>query len=664
MKNCPVCTKSYKTDALFCPFDGTALVEALSVNADSQTQTYPDNSNRVIGGKYRLERLLGSGGMGEVHLARHLDCNYQLAIKLLYKYQKVTPDVIERFRREAQIASSIKHPNTVWVFDFGEEPDFFFLAMEYVKGNTLRDVLVKLRHITEPGKLANYCRQMGAALTELHGSNIVHRDLKPENVMITTVDEVESLRVLDFGIAYAMDALRLTPPGGGAGTLPYMSPEQLNGKATPRTDIYAMAAIFYELVTGNWIYATQPLTELKITQAEVVNKILYEDPVRLDESIAHLPAGLSEVLFRGLAKNPESRQSNVNDFVNEFLNAWKITTDPVRNQKLNVSQLDIFLSVAKEDYSTAMEIAEKLRAENITVGLNPPEDYEFFEGFSDIAGKIASAKLVALLCSDAALRSRLVKQTVQIAWKYDKPCLPVQVAPVSYSEQLDYWLDGQKTIRVFEGSVKSWLSELVARIKPQSKSAFRGLGAPQTSVVNLTQKKARDLASLRRMASFTDQIWVTPANVNQSRQPTAVFRGLGAAQPAAIQKICVGDSVRLVVELDQTGYLLLLNEGADNTVYCLCPSLFAPNDRLTPGQHIFPQSNSRYDSFVITGNSGREKLLAIITDEPLGLGWMTRDPNEPAKVLSEDDKNILISALRNLDVRVWTALATYFDVSM
>ena len=169
MKNCLVCTKSFETNVLFCPYDGAALVAALSDHSKSQTQPYQDNSKRVLAGKYQLERLLGKGGMGEVHLARHLDCNYQLAVKLLYKYQKVTPDVIERFRREAQIAAAIKHPNTVWVFDFGEEPDFFYLAMEYVKGKTLREVLVELRRITEPGKIAGYCRQLYKPSKELEG---------------------------------------------------------------------------------------------------------------------------------------------------------------------------------------------------------------------------------------------------------------------------------------------------------------------------------------------------------------------------------------------------------------------------------------------------------------------------------------------------------------
>lgn len=110
--------------------------------------------------------------------------------------------------------------------------------------------------------------------------------------------------------------------------------------------------------------------------------------------------------------------------------------------------------------------------------------------------------------------------------------------------------------------------------------------------------------------------------------------------------------------------MLLLNIGTTKKVYCLCPSLFAPDTQLTPGRTILPQKDSKYPSFVISGKPGREHLLAIITEEPLELNWMPTDPKIPACVLSQEDIKALIDQLRNLDGNRWTALSTYFDVSV
>ena len=124
----------------------------------------------------------------------------------------------------------------------------------------------------------------------------------------------------------------------------------------------------------------------------------------------------------------------------------------------------------------------------------------------------------------------------------------------------------------------------------------------------------------------------------------------------------LGNRVCLAIESDRAGHLLLLDEGTSGKIYCLCPSVFAPETRLPGGRTYLPQQGSRYDAFEVSGRPGREHLLAILTDEPLGLDWMPNDPNVPARVLSPADIDKLLDRLRDLEADRWTALSTYFDV--
>lgn len=148
-------------------------------------------------------------------------------------------------------------------------------------------------------------------------------------------------------------------------------------------------------------------------------------------------------------------------------------------------------------------------------------------------------------------------------------------------------------------------------------------------------------------------------------QRTAVrsaVRGLGAPQDDVQHGHRLGSRVCLAIESDRAGHLLFLDEGPEGIIYCLCPSQFAPDPHLQPGRSYLPQVGSRYDSFVVTGKAGREHLLAIVTEEPLGLDWLPSYPRVPARVLSQDDISILLAQLRGLDGDRWTALSTYFDV--
>jgi Domain of unknown function (DUF4384) len=169
--------------------------------------------------------------------------------------------------------------------------------------------------------------------------------------------------------------------------------------------------------------------------------------------------------------------------------------------------------------------------------------------------------------------------------------------------------------------------------------------------------------TLLSVARFTDLIWPLPADQMQQDRLKGAFRGMGAPQARAGFSFHLGSRIALAIDSDRLAYLLLLNRGADGTLYCLCPSSFVPRELLPQGRSYFPQRHSRYSAFELSGKPGREHLLAILSDKPLGMNWYPSGPESPARLLDEADVELLISRLRELKAGSWVALFTYFDVS-
>jgi len=217
----------------------------------------------IVDGRYRIERVLGEGGMGAVYLAEHTHMRKRVAMKLLHAEMSADPEVLARFRREAEAAAHVEHPNVASATDFGQLDDgSFFLILEYVEGRSLRSVLEA--GAMPAARVLHIARQMCLALERAHAAGIVHRDLKPENVMLVQkVDDPDFVKVLDFGIA-KMEAQSprdarepLTRLGTILGTPEYMAPEQALGEAvTPSADLYAVGVMMYEMSTGKHPFDT------------------------------------------------------------------------------------------------------------------------------------------------------------------------------------------------------------------------------------------------------------------------------------------------------------------------------------------------------------------------------------------------------------------------
>ncbi len=198
----------------------------------------------LLGGRYRVVRHLGSGGMASVLLCQDERLDRQVAVKRLHADSPA--DVEQRFAREAKVGASLNHPNLVSVFDTATDDENVFIVMEYVDGEALARTLK--RGPLEPDRVAAMVRDVGAALDHVHAHGVVHRDVKPGNVLLRR-DGVAKL--VDLGIATAQDHTRLTHSGMVLGTAAYMAPEQLEGgETTPATDIYALAVVAYESLTG------------------------------------------------------------------------------------------------------------------------------------------------------------------------------------------------------------------------------------------------------------------------------------------------------------------------------------------------------------------------------------------------------------------------------
>jgi serine/threonine-protein kinase len=264
---------------------------------------------QTIDQRYRVEALLGEGGMGLVYRVIHTRLNKPLAIKVLRRENTKDPEVLARFRREAESASGIGNQHIVDITDFGElEDGSTYFVMECLEGLDLIDAIDVAQRMPEERAIhiaIQLCRALGAA----HDAGIVHRDLKPENVFLIRRNDTEDfVKVLDFGIAkVANGPKRLTRAGEVLGTPHYMSPEQCEGDGVDhRTDIYALGVLLYEMVTG---YVPHDAD----TMMGILTKQMYEDPIPPKVRVPQVSEQLELLIMRCLEKKPEQRYQTMHE---------------------------------------------------------------------------------------------------------------------------------------------------------------------------------------------------------------------------------------------------------------------------------------------------------------------------------------------------------------
>src|SRR5215211_2634362 len=263
----------------------------------------------LLGDRYRVRRPLGLGGMAQVLLCEDVKLGRLVAVKRLHA--ESADDVERRFLREARLGAALNHPNLVSVFDTVVDEDGLLIVMEYVEGEALTRVL--RGGPLEPDRVVHMVRDVAAGLDHAHAHGVIHRDVKPGNVLLRN-DGVAKLA--DLGIATAVDLTRITRSGELLGTAAYMAPEQLDGlEPRPASDVYALAAVCFEALTGR-----RP--RQGSNAFELAHRIAIEPPPDPREHLPSAPAAAAEALERGMARDPRERTASAGLFASELASAF------------------------------------------------------------------------------------------------------------------------------------------------------------------------------------------------------------------------------------------------------------------------------------------------------------------------------------------------------
>jgi serine/threonine protein kinase len=276
----------------------------------------------VLLDRYEVGRLLGAGGMAEVFEGRDRLLARRVAIKVLQAQFVRDPSFLIRFKREAQAAASLSHPNIVGVYDTGSEDGTHFIVMEYVDGRTLKEV-IRAEGPLYPERAAEICADVCSALAAAHARGLIHRDIKPGNVMLTPDGKV---KVMDFGIARATTSETITQTAAVVGTAQYISPEQAQGQTVDyRSDLYSVGCCLYEMLTG-----TVPFTGA--TPVAIAYRHVREDPTPPRMLNPDVPRPLEAITLKAMAKLPDNRYqtaAELHDDLERFRNGRPVLATPL-----------------------------------------------------------------------------------------------------------------------------------------------------------------------------------------------------------------------------------------------------------------------------------------------------------------------------------------------
>jgi serine/threonine-protein kinase len=293
--------------------ESTALeVEAQKIASENWKQSPPQ---RV--GKYEILELLGSGGMGSVHKARHIETGQIVALKQLLPHFVSNPNNVRRFYREAKAIKALKHPNIASLVEVSSDELVHFIAMEHVEGRTLAHIISSEGPL-ELKRTLQFAKQTGLALRVAHARGIIHRDIKPSNLL---VQKDGTVKVLDFGLAKALNNREhgslvfstdsITKTGVLVGTVNYMSPEQLMGKPLDqRSDIFSLGIVIYEMATGKLPFPGDSL-------AAKITAVLDSPPVPLRQFFSDWPAEFEKIAYNCLEKDPDRRYQSANELIRD-----------------------------------------------------------------------------------------------------------------------------------------------------------------------------------------------------------------------------------------------------------------------------------------------------------------------------------------------------------
>lgn len=264
--------------------------------------------SKVFGSRYEVIDRIGAGGMAIVYKAKDLLLNRTVTVKVLREQFLSDEDFVRRFRREAQAAASLSHPNIVSIYDVGKDGEIEYIVMEYVEGRNLKEIIKEYAPLS-PEQAINLANQIGEAIRHAHQHHIIHRDIKPHNILVTADGRA---KVTDFGIARAASSATVTHTGDIVGSVHYLSPEQAKGlPSNERSDLYSLGIILYELLTGKVPYDGE-------TPIAIALKHLQEEPTLPSRLNPRVGKDLENVIMRAVAKSPEHRYPSAREFLEDL----------------------------------------------------------------------------------------------------------------------------------------------------------------------------------------------------------------------------------------------------------------------------------------------------------------------------------------------------------
>ncbi|WP_227395571.1 Stk1 family PASTA domain-containing Ser/Thr kinase [Jeotgalibacillus aurantiacus] len=267
--------------------------------------------------RYKIIRTIGSGGMANVYLAHDMILNRDVAVKMLRLDYVGDGDMLKRFQREAQSATSLAHPNIVSMYDVGDEDDYYYLVMEYVEGMTLKEYIKEFSPVSLDDAV-KIMSQLTSAISHAHHNGIIHRDIKPQNILI---DRDGTVKITDFGIAMALSATAMTQTNSVMGTVHYLSPEQARGgTASKKSDIYSLGIVMYEMITGRLPFEGESAISiaLKHLQSELPHPSSY---------ISNLPQSVENVILKSTAKDEFYRYRSADEMYDDLKTVLDISRE-------------------------------------------------------------------------------------------------------------------------------------------------------------------------------------------------------------------------------------------------------------------------------------------------------------------------------------------------
>jgi eukaryotic-like serine/threonine-protein kinase len=264
-----------------------------------------------LSGRYKVLEMIGGGGMANVYLAHDMILDRDVAVKMLRLDFANDEEFIRRFRREAQSATSLAHPNIVSIYDVGEENDLYYIVMEYVEGQTLKQY-IQLNSPLQVEETLEIMKQLTSAISHAHQNHIVHRDIKPQNIL---VDRFGNVKITDFGIAMALSATSITQTNSVLGSVHYLSPEQARGgMANKKSDIYSLGIVMFELLTGRLPFSGESAVSIAL-------KHLQSETPSVRRWNPNIPQSVENIVLKSTAKDSFHRYNSVEEMEDDLRTA-------------------------------------------------------------------------------------------------------------------------------------------------------------------------------------------------------------------------------------------------------------------------------------------------------------------------------------------------------